>query len=162
MQEQETTVSAALGSEHRWINQRFETFRQGLARGQVDADPFAESMKVLHRHIYMEEEILFPVLETRGLVDVTTLLVQEHGEICRYGNAVEALIQRNAGHRRIQTTFKALHSLLEEHNFKEERVLYPAADQILQGRELTQILRQLKETNPPEGWRCRAHCPVVQ
>ncbi len=153
MKEQETTVSAALGSEHSWINDRFETFRQELARGQVDAESLSESLQALHRHIYMEEEILFPLLETRGLADVTSLLVQEHGDICRFGNAVVALIRRNAGCRRIQNAFKALHSLLEEHNFKEERVLYPAADQ---------ILRQLKEINLPEGWRCRAHCPIVQ
>ena len=128
---QQESISAALESEHRCIDERFKRFEEGLASGHVVAEPFEEAAKVLHRHIYIEEEVLFPAVEARGLVGPTAVMAMEHGEICRFLGGIRDLIQEKASPGRIQGSFKALRSLLEEHNFKEERVLYPNADRIL-------------------------------
>lgn len=153
----QTPISEHLESEHRWIHQRFEQFRQGLERGQVNAAPFREAASVLHRHIYLEEDILFPEVEARGLEGPTTVMAQEHGEICRYLGGIENLIGTGAAASRIRDTLKALYLLLEEHNFKEEQMLYPSADQMIDPIERDVILQRLKASAPPEGWACRAH-----
>lgn len=156
MKRQES-VSAALESEHRWIDARFRRFEEGLARGQIATEPFEEAAKVLHRHIYLEEELLFPAVEARGLVSPTAVMAMEHGEICRFLGGIRDLIQGKASPERIQGPFKALRGLLEEHNFKEERVLYPNADRILGQDEVAAVVGRMKEAEAPEGWACRAH-----
>ncbi len=99
---QQAGISTDLALEHRRIDERFERFQQYLAKGQVNADLYEEAAGILHRHIYLEEEILFPEVEARGLVGPTAVLVQEHGEICRFLDGVQACIQRDAKPRRIQ------------------------------------------------------------
>lgn len=151
------TVSAFLETQHRWIDERFERFRQSVLAGQIDAEPFLEAATALHRHIYLEEEILFPEVEARGLVGPTAVMAQEHGEICRFLGGIQDLIRTNAEPPRVGGAFTALLGLLEEHNFKEERVLYPSADQLLDPWDRARLLEQLKEAQVPESWRCRTH-----
>ena len=61
---QPETITEVLEPEHRWIDERFERFQTLLANGQVSAGPFEEAAKALHRHMYVEEEILFPEVAT--------------------------------------------------------------------------------------------------
>ena len=152
------TISLVLESEHQWIDARFEQFRQDLAQGQVNPGPFHEAAKTLHRHIYLEEEILFPEVEVRGLVGPTAAMLEEHGEICRFLDSIRDLIGENAHPRRVSDTLKTLRSYLQEHNFREERVLYPSADQLLDQDQLVRVLQRLQGATPPKGWVCRAHC----
>lgn len=151
------SVSELLQSEHRWIDQRLEQFGQGLDQGQVSGNPFQEVREFLHHHIYLEEEILFPKVEDRGLMGPAEVMAQEHGEICTYLNGVGELIAAGASAQRVQAAFTALRSLLEEHNFKEEMVLYPSADRLLGPEELAQMLQELMEAQMPANWVCRAH-----
>ena len=154
---QQESISAALEAEHRWIDARFKRFEEGLARGHVVAEPFEEAARVLHRHIYIEEEVLFPAVEARGLVGPTAVMAMEHGEICRFLGHIQDLIEEKASPARIQDTLQALHNILVEHNFKEERVLYPNADRILGQDDVRAVVGRMKEAEAPEGWTCRAH-----
>ena len=85
------------------------------------------------------------------------VMAQEHGEICRYLDGIGDLIKAGATAGRVQAAFTALRSLLEEHNFKEELVLYPSADRLLGPDELAQMLQKLMAAQMPEKWVCRAH-----
>ncbi len=152
-----TSISELLKSEHRWVDERLKHFGQGLDKGRVSAGPFQEARVVLHRHIYLEEEILFPQVEDRGLMGPAEVMAQEHGEICRYLDGIGDLIKAGATAGRVQAAFTALRSLLEEHNFKEERVLYPSVDRLLGPDELAQMLQKLMVAQMPEKWACRAH-----
>ena len=151
---EQSTISTVLESEHRWIDERFQRFRQHLSEGQVDAALFEEAAKVLHRHIYLEEEIVFSELEARGMQGPPDVMAQEHGEICRFLNRILELVHGNTSPGQVQGVFNALVSLLEEHNFKEEKILYPAADRLL---DSSQVVRQMEKESPPSGWVCRAH-----
>ncbi|MBF8267269.1 MAG: hypothetical protein HW388_777 [Dehalococcoidia bacterium] len=150
---EQNTITELLQSEHRWVDERFQGFRQHLAEGRVDAEPFQEAAKVLYRHIYLEEVILFPEVEARGVVGPTAVMAQEHGEIWRLLEGIQDRIRQNAGAGRIQDAFDALHSLLEEHNFKEEKILYPSADRLL---DSARVVAQLKQATLPDGWVCLA------
>ncbi len=154
---QQPSVHAVLEAEHRWIDERFGQFQQGLEAGRADARPYDEAAKKLHRHIYLEEELLFPRVETRGLVGPTAVMAQEHGEICRHLTAVGDLLASGAEPSRIRKALGTLRGLLEEHNAKEEQILYPASDQLLTEQELAELVAQVEQAEAPEGWLCRAH-----
>lgn len=153
---QPQTVAAVLEAEHRWIDERFAQFQQGLEAGRADAGPYEEAATKLHRHIYLEEEMLFPHVETRGLAGPTTVMVMEHGEICRQLDAVRDLLASGAAASQVLEVFGALRGLLEEHNAKEEQIFYPASDQLLTAEELSEVLAQVEDAEAPAGWLCRA------
>ena len=154
---QPMTITGVLEPEHRWIDERFERFLTLLADGQVNASPFEEAAKALHRHMYVEEEVLFPEVETRGLARPVEVMLEEHGEICRLMNIVQDLITRGGPPPDIEAALQAVLRVLGEHGNKEELILYPTADQVLVGPEIAQLVQQVKEATPPEGWLCRAH-----
>ncbi len=154
---QTPSVHAVLEAEHKWIDERFGQFQRDLEADRTDPRPFEEATRKLHRHIYLEEELLFPRVETRGLAGPIVLMAQEHGEICRQLTVVGDLLASGAEPSRIRKAFGTLLVLLAEHNAKEEQILYPASDQLLTEQELAEMVPQLEEAEAPEGWLCRAH-----
>ncbi|MDP6549936.1 MAG: hemerythrin domain-containing protein [Dehalococcoidia bacterium] len=153
---QPETVTSVLEPEHRWIDERLERFQALLATGQVDVGPFEEAAKALHRHMYVEEEILFPEVETRGLAGPVEVMYQDHGEIARLMNNIHGLIASGAPATDCEAALAAVISVLGEHGIKEEMILYPTSDQVLEGPDFAQLVKRVKEEPVPEGWLCRA------
>jgi uncharacterized protein (DUF2249 family)/hemerythrin-like domain-containing protein len=93
---------------------------------------FAEFRCGLERHIEMEEQILFPSFEEEtGITGGPTVVMHlEHLEIRRLMNAIGASLRAEdlAG---LLDAIREFTTLLEEHNAKEEDVLYPTVDRAL-------------------------------
>lgn len=97
------------------------------------------------RHLAMEEEVLFPALEEgtgmRGMGPVA-VMTHEHGQM-------RALLARMASAARegdfdgVLDHGDTLMMLIQQHNVKEENILYPTADEVLHARwaELAAKLR---------------------
>ena len=107
--------------------------------------PLDELRDGLTRHIRLEEEILFPIFETRtGIVGGPTRVMRyEHELIARHLAAMATSLDRHdgAGGR---AACRALEAALGPHNVKEERILYPMVDNLLgddERRTLTARLR---------------------
>jgi len=82
----------------------------------------------LEEHIRLEEEVMFPAFEAATSVreGPTAVMRHEHVAIRALLSEIEqALIEE----RPISRLVAALESQLGSHNFKEERVLYPAFEQ---------------------------------
>ncbi|SRR5579885_3150470 len=92
----------------------------------------------LRRHIRMEEELFFPILEEKAGIPAgagpTAVMRAEHRQIRQLLDAMEkdllggfcaTLIQA------IENQPAQLSSLLRSHDMKEENVLYPLADRVL-------------------------------
>ena len=54
----------------------------------------------------------------------------------------------------IAAVWKALEDGLEAHNDKEEKILYPAGDDLLTDDLGEEILETLANPDIPEGWTC--------
>ncbi len=97
---------------------------------------FAEFKTGLERHMGCEEEILFPLFEARaGMRDrePTAVMRWEHHEIRNYLEQIDvALVQQWPAP--IMDVL-ALEDLLMQHKHKEETVLYPALDMMLDPAE---------------------------
>ncbi len=99
----------------------------------------------MRRHFAMEEEILFPAIEEKtGMVNQgpTAVMRMEHeqmrGVLDQMAQAIEA--------GDFQATLDqgdTLLMLIQQHNIKEEGVLYPMADQVL-GEGWEALANQLK------------------
>ena len=123
-----------------WDHDRLEALEAAAfaerAAGDLQAafDLYAEFALGLRRHIGFEEDILFPAFEELSGMPSgpTTVMRAEHREIERLLEAIAGGIGDAAAD--VDVLRGDLHRVLGEHNVKEERVLYPMADDCL-GRE---------------------------
>lgn len=146
------TVGAALEHEHRMID-------DGIFM-VANADPAAitgeqrsalhAAIAVLRRHIYFEEEYLFPPLRACGLVGPVMVMVHEHGLMWPLLDELERLDDIGAAPALCRTLLEQLNS----HNMKEERIVYPQAESTLPQQDLAELSEFLCTAELPAGWVC--------
>lgn len=146
----EQTVGAILEAEHRSIDQDITRF----SKGEMSAEEFRESMDLLRRHIYVEEAMMFPQLREAGLVMPIMVMEREHGEIWSVLDALEAAITHGSAGTEVISELQALTTLLENHNAKEEPIVYPVANTALSSYDTTVIKDFLVAGTMPYGWAC--------
>ena len=81
------------------------------------------------RHFHMEEEVLFPAFEAAtGMSGGPTMVMRmEHVQIRGLLSQLATLVTAGA-HRRVLDLGDTLLMLVQQHNAKEEAMLYPMAD----------------------------------
>lgn len=151
-----TTValSDALEREHRDIDGGIEEYSAGLSHGDTDATPLIRAMNGLRRHIYLEEEFLFPKLKEAGLGMPIFVMVREHGELWNAMESLEALLATDTDTRTLQSACRELLAKLDSHNSKEEPIIYPQADAVLDDGATEKLREYLSTGRMPDGWRC--------
>ncbi len=110
-------------------------------------------MQALRRHIYLEEEILFPPLRDGGLVAPIFVMLREHGEIWDTMAAIETMLGEGDEPGAAEGCRELL-TRLEQHNGKEEPIIYPQADAELSADASTKLRSFLAEGRTPAGWSC--------
>lgn len=145
------TLGAALEAEHRDIDGGIEAFLAQPADGIGTSGILQRSLTGLRRHIYLEEEFLFPPLKTAGLMGPIFVMEREHGALWNFMDRLDELIseQDSAAAR---DACAALLELLERHNAMEEKVIYAQADELLNssaGRALSEFM---ESGSMPAGW----------
>jgi iron-sulfur cluster repair protein YtfE (RIC family) len=99
----------------------------------------------LERHIIWEEDILFPIFESKtGIKDggPTSVMKMEHIQIKNHLQE----IKRKLHAKNIQDPCKeevALFKVLESHNQKEENILYPEIDNLTSEHEKELMIKQM-------------------
>lgn len=150
----EGTLAQALEREHRDIDGGIEEYTSGLIEGATDPGPLLRAMKGLRRHIYLEEEFLFPPLKANGLVMPIFVMLREHGELWNAMDALDALLASGADAATVQNACRELLAQLDSHNSKEEPIIYPQADAVLDSDGSARLHGFLDEGRMPDGWRC--------
>jgi len=153
MTDQPVAVGAVLEQDHRVIDQHFATFAAKLAGGRVDTEQLGAGSTGLRRHIWVEEEIHFPPLRAAGMMGPIMVMLREHGEIWDLLDALDEGLADGADAATLTPTWESLAQTLEAHNLKEERILYPSGDQVIDEETAHQILEAL-DGELPEGWTC--------
>lgn len=128
------TIESTLGSDHGRCDQLFTDAEAAVCDGDWarGAERFAAFNDAIERHFKMEEEVLFPEFEsaTGTTAGPTEVMRSEHvqmrGLLYRMAAALEQQDQDEyLGHS------ETLLILMQQHNAKEEQMLYPMADQVL-------------------------------
>lgn len=138
-----TTLAEALQHEHVEID-------AGLAGVATMPDAIA----ALRRHIYLEEEILFPPLRDAGMVGPVMVMLLEHGRMWTILDKLDALLREGPDDPRIAELRAELVEQIGAHNPKEEMILYPQADTALDEESSAELRAFLESGALPDGWVC--------
>ena len=127
------TFSELLESDHRRLDAIAGDLYAMIEDGELERaeGAFADLDEGLRRHIRVEEEVLFPLFDQRTLmIGPSRVMRHEHRAIERMlsdlGRALGKCNQPDAA-----AALNELLHTLEQHNLKEERVLYPHTDRAL-------------------------------
>lgn len=148
------SLSAALEREHQEVDAGIEAFLEKLDGGTVDGDALSATLTALRRHIYLEEQILFPPIRQGALMMSIFGMVRGHGEIWHTMDALDGLAAAGTDHDKIRETCQQLLTLLAAHNKVEEPVIYPAADTGLDEQKAEELAGFIKSGVMPDGWVC--------
>lgn len=161
-------LAAALLREHHDIDRGIELFigRSGdAAPGSISewAAPLQGAMEALRRHIYLEEEIVFPPMRKGGMAMALMVMAREHGELWRAMDELDARLAAsgdsdNAEENRdsLIEMCRDMLSALDSHNSKEEPVIYPHIDAELDAPAQQLLSEMLERGTLPAGWVCEA------
>ncbi|MGH9105407.1 MAG: hemerythrin domain-containing protein [Acidimicrobiales bacterium] len=148
------TLSEALEREHREVDQGTERFMSS-PRDDSQVAALAQAIEQLRRHIYVEEEFLFPPLGKGGMVAPLFVMVREHAEIWRVLDRLAAGLSNRTDPASTLTACHDLMVRLGSHNSKEEPIVYAQANSLLSEPEVTRIRERLETAQMPEGWVCQ-------
>lgn len=149
----ETTLTLALEREHHEIDAGLEAFFADVAAGRVNIEELHRASTALRRHIYLEEEYLFPPLRSAGVMGPVLVMLREHGEIWRTLDALEQEAARQDGVG-MSVRCRELLAQLEAHNAKEEQIIYPEGDAQLSEEAKRGLRAFIEHGTIPEGWVC--------
>jgi len=141
-------LTEALASDHRRLDELEEAAIDARAEGRLDdaRELFAAFAHGLRRHIDFEEQLLFPEFETRsgiaGEQGPTHVMRAEHRAIA----SILATMEREIGDPAspVELSRAALRQILHEHDLKEEMVLYPALDRLLDEEESDRMVARIQ------------------
>lgn len=148
------SVQTHYGEDHDRLDALLGEYR---ALKRVDHDRAKQAFKDfkfgLQRHIVWEEQILFPLFESKtGLVESgpTAVMRAEHRQI---GARLEAIHQKvRARDPDTEREEAGLLEVLTAHNRKEEAVLYPMLDRLATPEEMHAVFTAMAQV-PEEAYR---------
>jgi hemerythrin-like domain-containing protein len=138
-------ISEVMGRDHKACDDRFALAEAAAAAGDLpraaaELEAFAAA---LARHLQVEEEQLFPAFERHtGMADGPTEIMRiEHGEMRELLERLRAAALA-ADAAEFLGLADTLNVLMQQHNLKEDQVLYALLDEALQG-EADELLAAL-------------------
>ena len=150
----QNTLATALEREHREIDGGLEEYLAALAAGNADPAPLQRSFGGLRRHIYLEEQFLFPPLREAGLMMPIMVMLREHGELWRMMAAIDTLLARKTDAEAVLGACRDLLALLDKHNAKEEPIIYPRVDAALGTEAVAELSAFIDSGQMPDDWVC--------
>lgn len=139
------TILEFLSADHDRLDAIFTRFGNEAEEQNRPQALFAEFKTGLLRHIVWEEDILFPIFEeATGMHDSgpTAVMRQEHRQIEKILDQIEAKVL-DGERGGIDTLQNDLLGVLGPHNDKEEGILYPAIDNLIDDPERERVLARL-------------------
>ena len=141
------TITTLLSHQHHDCDQLFAQAENNVAKMQwesatIDLERFLAAME---RHFSLEEQILFPKVEdhighTGGPTAVMRMEHQQMRQI--FTEMAECITAHDSEH--YLGLAETLLMLMQQHNAKEEQILYPLSDNLLSNERVT-LLEQLRQ-----------------
>ncbi|HSE39257.1 MAG TPA: hemerythrin domain-containing protein [Acidobacteriota bacterium] len=155
-----TSISAYYEQDHNRLDELFANFQEWKRKDFLRAKELFVAFKFgLQRHIVWEEEVLFPLFEeATGLFNEgpTQVMRLEHRMIADKLELIHKKVQVKDPNSDVEE--RELLSILSSHNDKEEKILYPAIDQIAEQSGATNdVFKKMREI-PEERYKtCCEH-----
>jgi hemerythrin-like domain-containing protein len=139
-----------LGTDHRACDDLFAAAENAVAlKDWASARSLFERFQLaMAHHFAMEEEVLFPAFEARTGMSMgpTQVMRSEHEQM---RGLIRDMAQAVAGSDQdgYLGLSETLNMLMQQHNVKEENMLYPMADQVL-ATERDQLISSMQVIKP--------------
>lgn len=138
-------ITQTLPAHHKHCDDLFSTAEETAQKGQWEAckAAYGSFAKALLTHFDAEESLLFPAFESATGMSggPTQIMRMEHGQMRELLSQLEAaMLAKNADI--FSGVAETLLIMTQQHNMKEENILYPMCDQAL-GGQLEQLDAQL-------------------
>jgi hemerythrin-like domain-containing protein len=141
-----STIVDFLGGDHRACDDLFASAEVAVAQKNWDSarSLFERFQTAMAHHLAMEEEVLFPAFEARtGMrTGPTEVMRMEHAQMRGLLQEMAGAVA-NADESRYLGLSETLNMLMQQHNLKEENMLYPMSDQVL-GDERDSLIRAME------------------
>jgi iron-sulfur cluster repair protein YtfE (RIC family) len=141
----EEPVSVALELHHRRLDDLLDRVEIDVEVGDWSEARrrFSLFRQELEEHIRIEENLLFPSLESAGRPSTgpTVVMRAEHAEIGRLLDVIEQFLEDG---NPIGEATDMLEAMLAAHNMKEERVLYPMFERLAPPEAYAAVASELR------------------
>jgi iron-sulfur cluster repair protein YtfE (RIC family) len=140
-----SSIRATMTDDHRRCDRIFADAEAAVSQRDWPGagGHFSEFREAMERHFGLEEQVLFPALEARagGALGPTQVMRMEHAQMR------QLLVEMsNAADRRDQQAYlgaaETLMIVMQQHNMKEEQILYRMTDEML-ADQAPQLLERL-------------------
>ena len=136
-----STISHYLSEEHRECDAMLARAEEAVHSKSDDALTLTQTfVDELFAHLDKEEKVMFPAFEeaTGMTTGPTNMMRQEHMQMRGLASGLVEAVQ-NSDTKRYFGLTETLMILIQQHNMKEEQMLYRMADQHLGGQASTLI-----------------------
>lgn len=145
------TITSILTEDHRYADAQFTAATEAVSRGacQDGERHLAFFRIVLESHMRIEEDVLFPAFEqATGMTSGPTAVMRhEHQQMLKaLDDMRDACVKGDA--KKFESIAPSFLHVLNMHSTKEETVLYPMCDRVLQdltADDLRQRLQALRD-----------------
>ncbi len=141
-------LAETLMAQHRDCDELFTDTENLVVQGDLDnaRQGLAGFVDQTERHFRREEDVLFPAFEQRTgqTMGPTQVMRGEHAQMRQLFIDLRDALDQGEGERFLGLS-ETLLILMQQHNAKEEQVLYPMAERVLsdQGQELLQSFSEI-------------------
>jgi len=142
-----TGLAETLMAQHRDCDDLFTDTENLVVDGDLDnaRERLTGFVDQTERHFRREEEVLFPAFEQRTgqTMGPTQVMRGEHAQMRQLFADLRNALDQEEGERFLGLS-ETLMILMQQHNAKEEQVLYPMTEQVLSDRGL-ELLQRISE-----------------
>ena len=129
-----SSISVTLTQDHRHCDELFARAEERVAHGdwtQAGQD-FSEFIEAMEQHLRFEEDNLFPAFEqaSGSRAGPTQMMRMEHEQMRALFRDMETSLRAQEASRYLGLS-ETLLILMQQHNMKEEHILYRMAEQVL-------------------------------
>ncbi len=137
-------ISQFMSADHRRCDARFATAEEAVSNKDWGAARplFDSCVQAMARHFGMEEEILFPEFEhtTGNTAGPAQVMRMEHAQIHQLISQCDDALSEQDGEAFLGAS-ETLLAMIQQHNMKEEQILYQLTDQVLGGGHVLGLLK---------------------
>ena len=141
-----TTISDFMTRDHRRCDGLLAAAEEAVDKNDWEkaTQLTQEFIDAMEHHFRMEEQVAFPAFEEQtGMTQGPTMVMrQEHQQTRGLLSQVRDALDRQQRDEYLSTT-ETLLIMMQQHNMKEEGMLYPMCDQQL--RDATQIIARMQQ-----------------
>lgn len=140
------TITETMSVDHRRCDELFAEAEELIAKGDWEQGgvKFNAFKEAIEHHFSMEEEVLFPSFEKRTgqTMGPTRMMRMEHTQMRQlFADMAGAVADKNS--ERYLGLSETLMMIMQQHNMKEEQMLYRMIDQAMSD-QVDEVLQQME------------------